>query len=63
MFDVNAGTYAENCVLSTTVHKKDNKSVLWIKMHDIQDKLGVKNMSCLTIKAIKDIYNTKNLTE
>ena len=32
-------------------------------MHDIQDKLGVKNMSDLTIKSIKSIYNTKNLTE
>ena len=32
-------------------------------MHDIQDKLGVKNMSDLTIKAIKGIYNIRNLTE
>ena len=32
-------------------------------MHDIQDKLGVKNMSDMTIKSIKSIYNTKNLTE
>ena len=31
-------------------------------MYDIQDKLGVKNMSDLTIKAIKAIYNTKHFT-
>ena len=28
-------------------------------MRDIQDKLGVKNMSDLTIKEIEDIYNKK----
>ena len=28
-------------------------------MHDIQDNLGVKNMSDLTTKAIKDICGTK----
>ena len=38
---------------------KHNKSVSWIKMHDIQDKLGVKNKSDLKIKSIKDIYDTK----
>ena len=32
-------------------------------MHEIQDKLGFKNMSDLTRKAIKGIYKTKNLTE
>ena len=29
-------------------------------MHNIKDKLGVKNMSDLTIKAIKGIYETTN---
>ena len=37
--------------------------VLWIKMHDIQIKLGVKNTSDLTRKATKDIYDTQNLTK
>ena len=31
-------------------------------MHNIQDSLGVKNMSDLTIKAIKWIYGTKRPT-
>ena len=35
-----ADTYAENYVHTLKVDKKDNKSVLWIKMHDIQGKLG-----------------------
>ena len=33
--------------------KKNNKSVLWIKIHDIPDKLGVKNMSDLVIKKLR----------
>ena len=41
MFDINTDTYAENCVHTINVIKKDNKSTLWIKMHDIQDNLGV----------------------
>ena len=32
-------------------------------MYDIQDKLGVKNISDLTTKAIKGTYNTENLTK
>ena len=34
-----------------------------MKMHDIQDKLAVKNMSDLTIKAIKSIYDTQTPTK
>ena len=30
-----------------------------MKLHDIQDNLGVKSMSDLTTKAIKDICGTK----
>ena len=57
MIVINAKSYAENCVHTINVIKKDNKSVLWIKMHDIQDKMGVKNISDLTIKAIRCIYS------
>ena len=46
-----ADTYAENYVHTLKVDKKDNKSVLWIKMHDIQGKLGAKSLSDLAIKA------------
>ena len=43
MFNINADTYAENCVHTINVIKKDNKSISWIKTHDIQVKLGVKS--------------------
>ena len=59
MIDINAKTCAENCVHTINVTKRDNKSILWIKMHDIQDKLGVRNMSDLTIIAIKGIRDTE----
>ena len=60
---INADTYGKNSVNTIKVIKKDNKSVLWVKMHNVQDKFGVKNMCDLTIKAIKGIYDTKNLTK
>ena len=44
MIDINANTYAENCVCTMQVIEKDNKSVLWIKMHDIQHTFSVKNV-------------------
>ena len=61
MLVINANTHAENCVHTIEVIKKDNKSVLWIKMHNIQGNLGVKNMSDLTIKPIKGICKTVRL--
>ena len=32
-------------------------------MHDMQDELGVKNISDLTIKEIKGIFNSRNSTK
>ena len=61
MIDINAKTYAENCLCTINVIEKDSKSVLWIKMH--KDKLAVKNISDLTIKAIKEIYDTETPTK
>ena len=37
--------------------------MILVKVHDIKDKLGVKNMSDLTIKTTKDIYDTETLTK
>ena len=52
MFVINANTYAEEFNKAFRVDKECNKPFLWIKMHDIQDKLSVRNMPDLTIKAI-----------
>ena len=51
MIDINAKKYVENCAHTIKVIKKDNKSVLRIKIHDVQDNFGVKSMSNMTIKA------------
>ena len=45
MFKTSVEKYAKNCIHAITVHTKHNKSVLWIKIHDMQNKLGVK--TCL----------------
>ena len=63
MFKNNAETYLKNCIHTIILIKKDYKSVLWIKMYDLQVKFGVINMSGLTIKTIKGIYNNTNLTK
>ena len=39
MLKVTAETFAKNCVNTIKVNKTDNKSVLWIKMIDIQKDL------------------------
>ena len=40
-----------------------NKKELWLKMHDIEVKLDVRNMSDLVKKEIHGIFNTKNPTK
>ena len=59
MIKINAKTYAKNCINTIAAQKKDNETVLWIKMYNIRYKLYVKNMCHLTIKATKGIYKTK----
>ena len=63
MFKVIAETFAENCVHTKKVNKRDNKSVFWIKMIDIQKQLDVKNIHDLVDKEIKDKFKTNNLTD
>ena len=39
MIKISVDTYAENSINTITVHKEDSKAVLWIKVHDMQDKI------------------------
>ena len=43
--------------------KIGNRKLFWVKMHDVQDGLGLKNISDLVRKEIQGIFETKNLTE
>ena len=63
MFQVTAETFARNCVYTVKVNKTDNKSVLWIKMIDIQKTLDVKNKHDLVNNGIKDKFKTNNPTD
>ena len=50
----------EKCGIKLMIIRNEkNKLEIWLKIHDIQDKLGVKNMSDLVIKEIEGIYNEK----
>ena len=60
MFEITPETFAKNCVHTIKVNKTDNKSVLWIKMIDIQKKLDVKNIHDLVDKQIKSKFKTNN---
>ena len=65
-FNISVDTYAKTCIHTIEVIIKNNKSVLWVIisfMRDIKDKLCVKSMSDLTIKAIKDTYVLKKLAK
>ena len=53
MFKISAEKFAKNFVYTIKVNKTDNKSVLWIKMIDIQKKLDVKNIYDWLMKKLK----------
>ena len=40
-----------------------NRKIFWVKMIDLQNGLGIKNISDLVRKNIQGIYETKNPTE
>ena len=40
-----------------------NKDFFWVKMKDVKDRLGIKNISDLLRKEICGRFGTKNLTE
>ena len=52
MFKVTAETFAKSCVHTIKVNKTDNKSVLCIKMIDIQKQIDVKSIRDLVDKEI-----------
>ena len=60
MVKVTAETFAKNCIDTIKVNKTVNKSVLWIKMSDIQKKFYVKNVHDLAEKENKGKFNTSN---
>ena len=60
MFNISAENYKNAAVHTVTV---DNKELFWVKMNDVQDGLGVNNISDLVSKETCGIYATKNPTK
>ena len=50
MFNVTTETFTKNCIHAIKITRTDDKSVLWIKMIDIQKKLAGKNIHDLVDK-------------
>ena len=59
MVKISAQTWKKSGIGMIIIKNEENKLEIWLKMIDIQIKLGVKNMSDLSIKEIEVIYNKK----
>ena len=60
MVDIKVKNYTEPNVFTIKI---GNKNLFWVKMNDVQNGLGVKNMSDLVRKEIHGIFETKNPTK
>ena len=60
MVDISVKNYT---VAKVCTMKIGNKKLLWVKMNDVQNVLGVKDMSDLVRKEILGIFETKNHTK
>ena len=60
MVDISVEKYTDAKICTITV---GNKELFWVRMHDLQKGLGVKNMSDLVRKEIHDIFESKNPTK
>ena len=60
MVDISVKTYADAKVYTVTV---GNRELFWVRLHDVQEGLGVKNMSDLVGKEIHSISETKSSTK
>ena len=60
MVDISIKKYTNAKVCTIRV---SNKKLFWVRMHDVQEGIGVKNMSDLVQKEIWDIFKTKNPTK
>ena len=60
MIFITADNYADARVHTITVK---NKELFWVKMIDVQNGLGLKNISDLLRKEMYGIFETKNITK
>ena len=60
MVDISVKNYT---VAKVCTMKIGNKKLLWVKMNDVQNVLGVTDMSDIVRKEILGIFETKNRTK
>ena len=60
MFKTSAETYADAKVHTITMGKR---RLFWVRINDVQDGLGIKNISDLVRKEIHGIFETKSPTK
>ena len=60
MVDISVKNYTDAKVCTM---KTGNKKLLWVKMNDVQNVLGVTDMSDIVRKEILGIFETKNRTK
>ena len=60
MVDISVEKYANAKVRTIRVA---NKKLFWVRIYDVQQEIGVKNMPDLVRKEIRGIFRTKNPTK
>ena len=60
MVDISVEKYT-NAKVSTV--RVGNKKLFWVRIDDVQEELGVENMSDLVRKEVHGIFETKNPTK
>ena len=60
---ISAETFAENCIHTLKQLRKGKKTILWLRIKDIGEKLDVKNIFDLVDKEIKGKFETNYPTE
>ena len=60
MVDIGVKNYTDAKVCTMKI---GNKKLLWVKMNDVQNVLGVTDMSDIVRKEILGIFETKNRTK
>ena len=60
MVDISVEKYTNAKVRTIRV---SDKKLLWVRMYDVQEVIGVKNMPDLVRKEIRGIFRTKNPTK
>ena len=63
MADINAKTFAKNCIHTIKQLRNNKEPVLWIRIKGIGEKLDVKNIGDLVNKEIKGKFETNYPTE